>query len=226
MRRSRPRRRPRPFRSSSRSAATRSRLGLVASLNRPGGNVTGRQPLHRRAGGEATGAAARAGAASGRDRRARQSEQSECRGSVERRCRRRPHARAAAQCLATPAPNATSTAPSRPSSNSGPARSSSAPTRSSSAGSDNSSRWRRAMQCRRSTVARVCRGRRPDELRSQHCRRVSSGRRLCRAHSQGREARRPAGRAADQVRVGDQSQDRQGARPRRVRRRCSPAPTR
>ena len=51
-------------------------------------------------------------------------------------------------------------------------------------------------------------------------------RRLYRPHSQGREARRPAGRAADQVRVGHQPQDRQGARPRRCRRRCSPAPTR
>ena len=33
-------------------------------------------------------------------------------------------------------------------------------------------------------------------------------------------------RAADQVRAGDQPQDRQGARPRQCRRRCSPAPTR
>jgi putative tryptophan/tyrosine transport system substrate-binding protein len=39
---------------------------------------------------------------------------------------------------------------------------------------------------------------------------LSSGRRLCRR----REARRPAGHAADQVRVGDQSQNREGAGPR------------
>ncbi len=35
---------------------------------------------------------------------------------------------------------------------------------------------------------------------------------LCRSHPQGREAGRPAGAGADQVRAGDQSQDRQGAR--------------
>ena len=53
-------------------------------------------------------------------------------------------------------------------------------------------------------VARICRSRRADELRSQHCGCVSSGRRLYRPHPQGREARRPAGRAVDQVRAGHQ----------------------
>jgi putative tryptophan/tyrosine transport system substrate-binding protein len=38
--------------------------------------------------------------------------------------------------------------------------------------------------------------------------------RLCRSHSQGREARRPAGAGADQVRACHQSDDRKGARPR------------
>ena len=41
IRRSRPRRQPRRFPSSSSSAKTRSELGLVASLARPGGNLTG-----------------------------------------------------------------------------------------------------------------------------------------------------------------------------------------
>ena len=45
---------------------------------------------------------------------------------------------------------------------------------------------------------------------------ISSGRRLHRPHSQGREARRPAGRAVDQVRAGHQRQDRQDARPHRA----------
>ena len=42
----------------------------------------------------------------------------------------------------------------------------------------------------------------------------------------GEKSGRPAGASADQVRAGDQPQDRQGARPRQCRRRCSPAPTR
>ena len=50
--------------------------------------------------------------------------------------------------------------------------------------------------------------------------------RLRRSYPQGREAGRPAGAGADQVRDGDQPQDRQGARPRQCRRRCSLAPTR
>ena len=41
LRRWRPKPRPRRFRSSSRPATIRSETGLVASLNRPGGNVTG-----------------------------------------------------------------------------------------------------------------------------------------------------------------------------------------
>ena len=42
----------------------------------------------------------------------------------------------------------------------------------------------------------------------------------------GDKAGRPAGHAADQVRAGHQPQDRQGARPRPCRRRCSRSPTR
>ena len=48
------------------------------------------------------------------------------------------------------------------------------------------------------------------------CRPVSPRGWLRRSHPQRREARRPAGAGADQVRVGDQSQDREGARPRRA----------
>ena len=42
----------------------------------------------------------------------------------------------------------------------------------------------------------------------------------------GEKPSRPSGAGADQVRVGDQPQDRQGARPRQCRIRCSRAPTR
>ena len=45
---------------------------------------------------------------------------------------------------------------------------------------------------------------------------------LRRSHPQRREARRTASASAYQVRAGDQSQDRQGARPRPCHRRCSP----
>src|SRR5216683_892283 len=52
---------------------------------------------------------------------------------------------------------------------------------------------------------RICRSRRSDVLRNQPCGRLSPGRRLHRPHSQGREARRPAGHAADQIRAGHQT---------------------
>jgi len=55
-------------------------------------------------------------------------------------------------------------------------------------------------------------GRRPDQLWRQPLGGLSGGGYLCRANSQGRKARRPAGAAADHLRAGRQSQHRQGAR--------------
>ena len=52
----------------------------------------------------------------------------------------------------------------------------------------------------------------PSDLRSRFSRSISSRRGLRRQDFQGCEACRPAGRTADQVRTGDQSEDRQGAR--------------
>src|SRR5215831_3679258 len=63
-------------------------------------------------------------------------------------------------------------------------------------------------------MARIRCGRQPDELRNCHFGFVSSGRHLHRPNSQRRKTRRPAGRAVDQVRVRNQSSDRQGTRPR------------
>ena len=57
------------------------------------------------------------------------------------------------------------------------------------------------------------RRRRPDLLWARCGRPVPARGRLRRSHPQGREAGRPAGAGADQVRTRDQSQDRQGAWP-------------
>jgi putative tryptophan/tyrosine transport system substrate-binding protein len=55
---------------------------------------------------------------------------------------------------------------------------------------------------------------RPDLLWQRQSGRVAAGRVLCGSHPQRREPGHPAGAAADQVRTGDQSQNREGARPR------------
>src|SRR5262249_51542427 len=65
-------------------------------------------------------------------------------------------------------------------------------------------------------VAGVHRGRRPDELWSQHRRRSATGRRLRGQGAQGRAASRSTSGATNQVRIGDQSQGRKGARSRRA----------
>ena len=60
-------------------------------------------------------------------------------------------------------------------------------------GAIKSLRWQRGTQFPRSITARVRRRRRPDELRDQPHRRVPQSRHLCRPDSQGREACRLAG---------------------------------
>jgi putative tryptophan/tyrosine transport system substrate-binding protein len=47
----------------------------------------------------------------------------------------------------------------------------------------------------------------PNQLRNRPCGRLSPSRSLCRADTQGRETRRPAGASADQIRSDHQSQD-------------------
>ena len=65
-------------------------------------------------------------------------------------------------------------------------------------------------------VSRTRGGRWPDELRDRYCGRISPDWRSSRSDSQRRESGGPAGPAANQVRVCHQSQDRQGAGPRRI----------
>src|SRR5262249_7626650 len=56
-------------------------------------------------------------------------------------------------------------------------------------------------------------GRWPDDVRRESRRQLSPGRRVRRLDPQGRPAARSPDRAADHVRAGDQSEDREGARP-------------
>src|SRR6516162_299558 len=67
-------------------------------------------------------------------------------------------------------------------------------------------------------MARVRRGRRTNELRNQRNRCLSACWQLRRSDSQRREACRTASNADNQVRVGDQFEDREGTRPRRTAR--------
>ena len=57
-------------------------------------------------------------------------------------------------------------------------------------------------------TARLCGRRRLDELWRESVGGLPSGRGLCRSHPQGRQARGHSGRAVDQARAGDQSSDR------------------
>ena len=214
-RRSRPRRRPRRFRSSSRSAATRSKLGLVASLNRPGGNVTGRD-LVRQTSWMAKRLELLRELVPERDSIGVlvNPNSPDCRASS---CRDvQAAARAIGQkflCRRMPATTPSSMRPSRRSRNSGRMRSLFAPdvffdTRRDATRRAGGAPALPAIYHRE--YADV--GGLMSYGRDHRC--ISPGRHLHRPNPQGREARRSAGRAADQVRVGDQPQDRQGARPR------------
>ncbi len=192
------------------------RLGLVASLARPGGNVTGINFLTCRVDGEAAGTAARARAQSGSRGRARQSGRRprsprprERRGSGRRAMGLQIQVLNASTSREIDAAFATLCARA--------ARRLFVGTDPFSTSDGFNGHWRRAMRS-------------PRPIRSRQyaeagglmsygpniCGCVASGRRLRRPHPQGREARGPAGGAVDQVRVGHQRPDRQDARPRRA----------
>ena len=181
----------------------RRRPGQARSCRQP--RPAGRQPdrdqfFHRRVGGKAAGTAARAGA---REQLALPcSSIRPIRANTETTLTRRAERlRAPWDCKSrssTPAPAARSMRPSQRLRASGPTPCSSAPTPFS-----HSRRVQLVTLAARHrdpavySVRDDVRGRRADELRSQHHGCVSSDRRLCRPHSQGREARGPAGRAGD-----------------------------
>ena len=130
--------------------------GLVASLNRPGGNVTGVSFLSSGLGGQAAGAAAASCCAGdARFARAGQSRQSAESSSRSRTCRRRPRPSGSSSIVLTASTDARDRRGLRdPRAQAAPTHCSSAPIRSSPAGGCNWPRWRRAMRCRRSTPFR------------------------------------------------------------------------
>ena len=130
------------------------KVGLVASLNRPGGNVTGVSFLERSAGAEAAGAAARAGAAAPPRWCACQPEQSEYRGRAEGRCGRR---RARSGCNSSFVNASSDRDIDTAFATFAQQRADALLGRSDAfftAGAISSSRWRRAMRCRRSIALR------------------------------------------------------------------------
>ena len=89
-------------------------MGLVGSLNRPGGNLTGVSSLNVRSNAEAAGNPARGGSRGCRDRRSRQPDQSHRRFAIERPAGSGATPSGCSSMSCTPVPNETSMPCSQP----------------------------------------------------------------------------------------------------------------
>ena len=192
------------------------KLGLVASLTRPGGNLTGITNLGVELGPKRLELLHELVPAATSFAAARQSRPSPGAGNQSEAVQAAARALSCSFTSSTPAPRPTSTLSLQNSPSCAPAGSSSAPIRSSIPGAN-----RLAALAARHAVPTIYQNREFAAAGGLTSYGASSEDRTARsasmrAGSQRREARRPAGAAANQVRADHQSQDREGARPHRT----------